>query len=94
MDKFKVARMAIASIDEQIAELFEKRMEAIKDIADYKKEHNLPIFDAQREKELLTKNSEYISNKNYILYYQQFQQNMMNISKDYQEELINYMEDK
>ena len=94
MDKFEEARITIACIDKQIAELFEKRMDAVKDIADYKKEHNLPIFDEQREKELLLRNSENINNNDYLPYYVQFQQNMMNVSKSYQEKLINTTEDE
>ena len=88
MDKFEEARITIADIDRQIAILFEERMEAIKIIADFKNKHGLQIYDQQREQSLLAQNMEHINNKDYVLYYQQFQQNMMNISKSYQEKLM------
>jgi len=85
MDKFEEARITITGIDRQIAILFEKRMDAVKIIADFKNKHGLQIFDQQREHSLLAKNMEYINNKDYVPYYQQFQQNMMEISKSFQE---------
>ncbi|MDE6519612.1 MAG: chorismate mutase [Ruminococcus sp.] len=46
-------RSNIDDIDEQILNLFMKRMELCKAVADYKKEHNLPVFQGGREKQLI-----------------------------------------
>ena len=45
MEKLIEARKIISEADKQIAELFEKRMNAVKQVAEYKKERGLPVFD-------------------------------------------------
>ena len=86
------ARKTIGEIDRKIAELFEQRMDAVQYVAMYKKENHMEIFDKKREEELLDKNCAYIQNKDYLPYYRQFQQHMMDVSKDYQKAYI--QEDK
>ena len=54
-------REQIDSIDSQLTALFEERMKASEDVALYKKEHALPIFDSSREEEVIKRNSEYIN---------------------------------
>ncbi|MBR2044208.1 MAG: chorismate mutase, partial [Clostridia bacterium] len=39
------ARQRINEIDRQMASLFEKRMDAVKRVASYKKEHGIPVDD-------------------------------------------------
>ena len=46
-------RNQIDSIDNQLVELFVKRMETSAQIADYKKEHHMPIHVPAREREIL-----------------------------------------
>jgi chorismate mutase/prephenate dehydratase len=48
-NKILELRESIDSIDEKIVELFEQRMNITKEIGDYKREHNLAIYDAGRE---------------------------------------------
>ena len=48
-------RTGIDRIDSQMLELFEKRMELCKNIALYKKENNLPIFQSDREVQIIEK---------------------------------------
>ncbi len=52
-------RNEIDAIDAQLISLFEKRMRVSEDIAAYKKENNLPVYDPKREREKLT----YIANQ-------------------------------
>ena len=85
--KFKQAREEIALIDKQIATLFEKRMKAVEDVAEYKKINGLPIEDLVREASLLESNSELISDDSIRSYYVNFQKNIMKLSKDYQRKL-------
>ena len=83
------ARENIEDIDKQMAKLFEKRMECSREIAIYKKENNIPIYDAAREKTLIEKNSSYIKNDMLKEYYLVFFKGILDISKKYQEKLKN-----
>lgn len=47
----KDCRKAIDEIDGQLIRLISERMEVASQIAEYKKEHGLPVLDAEREKE-------------------------------------------
>lgn len=53
-------RNEIDSIDSQITQLFKERMEKSLEVAKYKEEHNLPVFNDKREKEVLLKVSDEI----------------------------------
>ena len=54
----KDLRGQIDEIDDQLVELFAKRMDVAAAIGDYKKEHNMPVFVPQREREKLKDVSE------------------------------------
>lgn len=49
----KELRKQINEIDDEILSLYLKRMNISKQIGQYKKEHNLPIYDTKREEELI-----------------------------------------
>lgn len=51
-------RSEIDRIDEQLIDLFAKRMDIAKEIADWKKKNGYPIYDSERERKLLNKVSE------------------------------------
>ena len=55
MDKLTYARETIGEIDKEIAALFEKRMNAVRLVSEYKIEHGLPIYDEARENALIEK---------------------------------------
>ena len=63
MKDLKDIRIKINEIDEKMAKLFEERMNASKEVASYKISHGMPIFDENREKELIEKNKKYIEFK-------------------------------
>lgn len=86
-DKLSLARKEINTIDKEMAALFCKRMEAVKLVAEYKKEHGLPVFDAEREASLINKNSLLISDDTLKPYYIDFLKSNMEISKKYQYKL-------
>ncbi len=88
MSDLQEARKKINEVDKQIARLFEERMDAAAIVADYKRERGLPIYDGVREKEVLDKNLAFITEKKYEAYYRLFQQNLMDISKNYQRKII------
>ena len=70
----------------RLSKLFENRMEVAKKIGEYKKLHNLNILDASREEIVLEKAKHRIKNKNLEEYYLLFVQNLMELSKKYQNE--------
>ncbi|MBE6835427.1 MAG: chorismate mutase [Ruminococcaceae bacterium] len=80
-------RNEIDSIDSQLTELFEKRMKVAKEIAEYKSENNLPVYDRGREREILNKVTENCSPEleNYMrsLYITVF-----DLSRSYQKKLL------
>ena len=48
MDTLEQARQEIDAVDAQLAALFERRMRAVVQVAQYKKAHGLPILDPAR----------------------------------------------
>ena len=80
-------RKEIDGIDERLTELFVRRMDVAGEIAEYKKEHGLPVLDAGRERDKLSailsqtpeNMSEYVS----LLY-----QMIFELSRSYQQSLI------
>lgn len=88
MENLDNLRKKINDCDEKMRELFEKRMEIAKDIAIYKKENNLPIFDMKRETEVVANNKAKLVNKEIEASYEEFLHKVMDISKDYQKSVI------
>ena len=56
--KLDELRNQIDAIDQQLVPLFTQRMALSAQVADYKKEHNLPIYVPAREREILSKVAE------------------------------------
>lgn len=88
MNKLKEARDEIERIDKEISSLFCERMAAVKNVALYKKEHGLPIFDAQREADLIEKNASYVNDPELRSFYINFLKAQIEISKNYQHKLL------
>ncbi len=91
MKDIKETRKQINEIDKEMANLFERRMELAKDVAEYKKELGLPIEDKVREKEVIARNSDLIANSEIKDLYIDFINSNMNISKRYQRRLLEGM---
>lgn len=91
MDQLEQARMTIDSVDREMAELFCKRMKAVEQVALYKQEHGLPIFNTKREQEVIEKNAALISDPALQSYYIRFLQDTMAISRSYQSRLTKGM---
>lgn len=88
MEYLKELRNQIDNIDKEMVELFEKRMEVVLNVAKYKMENNLPILNKGREEEVLSKNSDYLTNKELERYLKEFYIKLMDLSKDYQSQYI------
>ena len=82
------SRNQIKIIDEQMAALFVQRMEAIRSIADYKRERGLPIEDKEQEAHLLERWGSKVDDDDMRSYYVQFLQSTMDISKRWQHRLL------
>lgn len=84
MDKLIKAREEINRIDKQMAQLFCQRMEAVKQVAEYKKERGLPVFDAGREEAVISQNCAFVKDQTLRSYYINFLRNNMEISRNFQ----------
>jgi len=88
MDKLLKAREIISEVDKEIAVLFEKRMEAVRLVAEYKMERGLPVFDSSRENEVVRKNLENVEDDEIKEFYVPFIKNTMDISKRFQHRIL------
>lgn len=91
MESLETIRKQIDLADEQIAKAFCQRMQAVEKIAEYKKENGLPVLDQDREDAVLRRAGERIEDANLRGYYQLLQQDLMQISKVYQQKLMEGM---
>lgn len=76
-------RDKIDKIDAQLIELFEERMNISQEIAEYKEENGLAIYDEDRELKVIQKNIQH-AHDNYKIYVEDFIRCIMQISKDVQ----------
>ena len=81
-------RQEINDTDREIVELFKKRMAIATSVAEYKREHGLPVLDAARERALLEKISE-IAGDELGGYARTLYHTMMDVSKAYQHTRLN-----
>lgn len=90
MDKLFEARVKIDKIDHEMVQLFEKRMEIVREVVDYKIENNLPILDSKRENEIIITNARYLNNDFYYPYYETWMNAMFVSSKAMQKKILNH----
>ncbi|WP_186428634.1 prephenate dehydratase [Clostridium sp. BSD9I1] len=91
MDILQNLRNEIDEIDKQLVELFERRMETVLKVAQYKKENNIPILNKSREDEVIEKNVKYLKNKGYKRAEAEFLKSVMAISRKAQaKEIFEY----
>jgi chorismate mutase/prephenate dehydratase len=86
-------RNQLDQIDGQLVALFKQRMETVKQVADYKREHNTPVLAAGREREILYRVTglcgEELQEYTKILY-----STLLELSRDYQENRLSAGESK
>ncbi len=82
-------RERIDIIDESMQNLFLERMQVVKEIAEHKLAENIPVFDAKREADIIAKNLHRLNDTEMIDFYRDFYQKLLEISKKYQERIIN-----
>ena len=84
-------REEINEIDEEIVELFKKRMDIASRVAAYKKEHKLPILDEARESALLERVS-LLAGDELGKYATELYSAMLSVSRAYQAEKLSEKE--
>lgn len=81
MDELKKNRELIDQIDKEMAELFEKRFLAVKEIALFKSKHGMPILDSARQDEVVAKNLGYVNDSDIRTFYVNYMKSTMDISR-------------
>ena len=89
MKTLEESRIEIDEIDNKIIELYEKRMQVVKDVVQYKIENNIPILDANRESSMLNKNLKKINNEEFKKYYEDVLKGYLKASKEMQQDILN-----
>ncbi len=88
MSHLEECRSQIDALDEKFAALFEERFRIVKEIIDYKVENRLPILDEGRENEIIKKNTDRIEDEDLRRYFRAVYQYMIEVSREYQEEVL------
>lgn len=91
MNQLEEKRIEIDAIDKEMARLFERRMEACRGIAEYKRAHALPICDPAREAAVVAAASERVADPTMREYYTSFVKDVMKTSRAYQSRLTDGM---
>ena len=81
---FKKERAEIDAIDQELVKLFERRMDAVTEIARIKKENGLPILDQSREDRVLGKVRGLTENKAYEDSVEDLFRSLMTITKAFE----------
>ena len=87
MNKLNTYREIIDEIDEKIINLYEKRMNVVKDVINFKLENNIPVTDSNREELMLNKNLNKIKDQNLKRYYHFVLEGFLKASKKMQNDI-------
>lgn len=85
--ELKTYRDQLDGIDAQIIALFRERMETVVQIAEYKKEHELPVSAPGREREILER-VRLLSGEELAPYAEEVFETLMKVSREYQKTLL------
>ena len=88
MERLNNLRDKVDVIDKQMAKLFAERIELVKEIAQVKKELELPIYDQGRETFIIIRNGAYIEDRNTRVMYFEMLTKMFELTKKMQEEIL------
>ena len=83
----KDLRNNIDRIDSELTKLFQERMETAAQIAKFKQENNMPVFNREREREVINKVTSTVSPE-LEGYTKTLYQTVFNLSRSYQKKLI------
>ena len=81
MEDLKNLREKITDIDNEMADLFSRRMELVKQVAVYKQHKGLPVLDAKREEQVIAGGIERISDPELTVLYDLLKRNHESFQK-------------
>lgn len=84
----KNLRNEVDKLDSEIVQLLEKRFDVVKEIAKFKIKNNIPIYDPERETQILEKSLNNLENKEYFDEIEKIFKQIMASSKTYQNQII------
>ncbi|MDD6283931.1 MAG: prephenate dehydratase domain-containing protein [Firmicutes bacterium] len=91
MTELEKARAEINAVDSEMAQLFCRRMKAVRAVAEYKRERGLPVSDPTRETEVIARNALLVEDEELRSYFVTFLENNMAVSRRYQHRLLEGM---
>ena len=80
-------RARMDAIDRELFALLEKRMDVSAEMADYKKAHDIPVFDEAREEQMKA-NIRYLVRPETVDLMMMMYDTILQTSRDYQNEMI------
>ena len=86
--KLEDFREELDSLDSKMLELYQQRINIVKEIAQVKKESNLPIFDKKREEEIINKSLKNIDDENLKAMYKEFIELILKQSTEIQKKCL------
>ena len=87
MNALEENRAVITEVDQKMAELFGERFEAVRNIAEYKIKHALPVLDRAREAQLIREKEQLVSEE-LRPYFRMWYEGMLAASRQFQSDLI------
>ena len=84
MEELNALRAEIDRVDQDLAALFERRMEIAGRIGKLKKSCGMQVLDSERENQLRAERKNYIKNPELLSYWSELLEELMKISKEYQ----------
>ena len=84
----KNLRNEIDKLNLKIVQLLEKRFDVVKEIAKFKIKNNIPVYDPERETQVLEKSLNNLENKEYFDEIEKIFKQIMASSKTYQNQII------
>lgn len=87
-NELKEIRKSITAVDNQMADLFKERMALVKRVGEYKKANGLPVYDPEREEQVLLNGVRRMDDDNLKSYYVNFLKGNMEIARRYQSRIL------
>lgn len=86
------ARAEIDAVNVALVPLLERRLDAVCDVMAYKREHKMAVLDNSREQAILEAIGECVQNPEYKEPIKQIFQDIMDVTKDYEQSHLNQEE--
>ena len=88
MENLEDIRNIIDDCDKKLVEVFEQRLKAVLDVLEYKREHKLPIFQPEREQDVLKKVNSYLEHDKFSEELELLYNQILKISKKLQSKYL------